>query len=63
MPLIIHGKWKAFAGLQIHPKTTLTRKNKRRKARRQGALVRHVKREGTKDTKTRNGRRRVRHVI
>ena len=33
-PLIIHGKWKVFAGLQIHPKTILTRTNKARKARR-----------------------------
>ena len=32
--LIIHGKWKVFAGLQIHPKTILTRTNKARKARR-----------------------------
>ena len=24
--LIIHGKWKVFAGLQIHPKTILTRR-------------------------------------
>ena len=34
VPLIIHEKWKVFAGLQIHPKTILTHTNKARKARR-----------------------------
>ena len=34
VPLIVLGKWKVFAGLQIHPTAILMRTNKARKARR-----------------------------
>ena len=51
--LIVLGKWKVSAGLQIHPKNTLRRTNgrrkrekKARKARKYGTWVRHVSRKG-----------------
>ena len=57
MPLIALGKWKVFAGLQIHAKTILTHTNKAGKALEedaQGEYTRHV-------SKTRKARRHVRH--
>ena len=37
VPLIVLGKWKVSAGLQIHPKKILRRTNKACKAREKGA--------------------------
>ena len=45
VPLIIHGKRKVLAGLQIHPKKILTRKNNAHKARKTRKRVNHIRRE------------------
>ena len=57
VPLIALGKWKVFAGLQIHAKTILTHTNKAGKALEEDAQGEYTRRV----SKTRKARRHVRH--